>query len=427
MEPIRFAEAEVTLSPSDGLAGWEGISPKKDNHKIVSRAEKTEAHLNLPGEKSPGNNLDDKGSEVLTPPASGGEKEEAFLWEPMESRENEAPLLTFPLPVTTSEPPAASPKPPSPALATFPSLHNSKVEDCITFFQKEAGSFFTRSLGRSTTYADMMKRIFREKNLPEELFYLALIESGFNPKAFSRAKASGIWQFIAKTARRFGLKVDKWVDERRDPEKATYAAAEYLKSLYALFKDWDLATASYNAGEGKILKAIKKANSQDFWKVSQQRFLKKETKEYVPMFLAAITIAQDPQKYGFQNIEYSFPLVYEKVVVPPATSLAIIAKAAESDLPDIQALNPALKKGKSPPHYSFEIKLPPGKKEVFENNFKGLRKVLVQSKKHRVRKGENLAKIAQKYQLTLQDICDMNDLSPKSRIKSGTILLLPPA
>jgi membrane-bound lytic murein transglycosylase D len=172
---------------------------------------------------------------------------------------------------------------------------------------------------------------------------------------------------------------------------------------------------------------MKKDNSQDFWKISQQRFLKRETKEYVPMFLAAVTIAQDPQKYGFQNIEYSPPLVYEKVTVPPATSLVSIAKAAESDLSAIQGLNPALKKGKTPPHSCFEIKLSPGKKEVFANNFPALSKMPVKSKKHRVRKGENLAKIAQKYELTLQDLCGMNDLSPKTRIRTGTILLLPPA
>jgi membrane-bound lytic murein transglycosylase D len=172
---------------------------------------------------------------------------------------------------------------------------------------------------------------------------------------------------------------------------------------------------------------MKKAKSQDFWKISQQRLLKKETKDYVPMFLAAVTIAQNPQKYGFQNIEYSPPLVYEKVSVPPGTNLFIIAKAAESDLSQIQALNPALKKGKTPPHSSFEIKLPLGKKEVFKNNFPILSRLPAKSKKHRVGKGEDLMKIAQKYQLTLQALCDMNDLSPKSRIKPGIILLLPPA
>ena len=170
---------------------------------------------------------------------------------------------------------------------------------------------------------------------------------------------------------------------------------------------------------------MQRANSQDFWKISQQRYLKKETKEYVPMFLAAVTIAQNPQKYGFRNIEYSPPLVYEKVTVPPGTNLLFIAKAAESDLSHIQALNPALKKGKTPPHSPFEVKLPPGKKEAFQNNFPTLGQMKVRSKKHRVGKGESLTKISQKYRVTLQALCDMNDLSPKSRIKPGTMLLLP--
>jgi hypothetical protein len=365
MESTRFAKVEGRLSPSDGSAEEEGMAAEKKPCQVASRTAKSEAHLDPPAEKSPEKNLDGKGSEALLSPANSRETEEDFSWEPLESRGKDSSLLAFPLGETIPKPPAASPSLSSPALVTFPSLLNSKVGDFIGFFQKQADSFFMRSLGRSTTYADMMKKIFREKNLPEELFYLALIESGFNPKAFSRAKASGIWQFIGKTAKRFGLKVDKWVDERRDPEKATHAAAEYLKSLYAMFNNWDLATASYNAGEGKILKAMKKANSQDFWKISQHRFLKKETKEYVPMFLAAVTIAQDPQKYGFQDIEYSPPLVYEKVTVPPATSLVIIAKAAELDLSEVKALNPALKKGKTPPNSCFEIKLPPGKKEAF--------------------------------------------------------------
>ena len=141
----------------------------------------------------------------------------------------------------------------NPAVGLFPSLLNDKVQDFISFFQGRAESFFSRSLARSQAYEEMMKRIFREKNLPEELFYLALIESGYNPTALSRAKASGIWQFIGQTAKRFGLRVDKWVDERRDPEKSTLAAAEYLKTLHGMFNNWDLATASYNAGEAKVL------------------------------------------------------------------------------------------------------------------------------------------------------------------------------
>jgi membrane-bound lytic murein transglycosylase D len=318
-------------------------------------------------------------------------------------------------------------KPSAVISAIFPSLGHQKVEETIGFFQTRGDVFFSRALGRSQAYEDMMKKILREKNLPEELFYLALIESGYNPHAFSRAKASGIWQFVTKTARRYGLKVDKWVDERRDPEKSTYAAAEYLKSLYGMFNNWDLAAAGYNAGEGKVLKAMKRAKSQDFWEISRYRYLRKETKQYVPMFLAAVTIASEPQKYGFSNIDYHPPLLYEKMMVPPGTRLDLIARAAETDLSEIKALNPALKKEKVPPNCSqFEIKVPPGKKEVFEKNFQLLsQKSASKGKKHSVRAGETLSGIAKKYRVPLQDLCQVNGLSPQARIKPGLILSVP--
>ena len=310
-------------------------------------------------------------------------------------------------------------------VAIFPSLVSPQVDRFIDFFQIKADGFFQKSLIRSRTYLDMMKSIFREKGIPEELVYLALIESGFNPKAYSRAKASGIWQFVTKTARRFGLKVDMWVDERRDPEKSTYAAAAYLKSLYEMFNSWDLAIASYNAGEGKILKAMRKAKSQDFWEISKHAYLKKETKEYVPMFLAALTIAQDPQKYGFREVESAGPFNYDKVKVPTSTHLKWIAKAAGMDLSELRALNPSLRREKTPPDSAlFEINLPPGKKEVFEKTF-WTQTAPKNAKKHRVRPGENLSRIAKKYRVNLQNLCALNGLSHNTAIRPGLVLLLP--
>jgi membrane-bound lytic murein transglycosylase D len=275
----------------------------------------------------------------------------------------------------------------------------------------------------------MMKQILREKDLPEELFYLALIESGFNPQAQSRAKASGIWQFMAKTAKRFGLKVDKWVDERRDPEKSTYAAAEYLKNLHEMFNCWYLATASYNAGEGKVLEAMKRAKSQDFWEISKHKYLRRETKEYVPMLLAAMIIAEDPQKYGFSQINYHPPLSYEKAFVPPGTRLDRIARAAETNVAEIRVLNPSLIRDKTPPDGNpYEIKLPPGKRESFERNFPNLKKMdLMKAKKHQVRRGETLGQISKKYRVSLQDLCAFNQISPKNLIQPGIILLVPPS
>jgi len=316
-------------------------------------------------------------------------------------------------------------KPSSNILAGFPTLLNESVKGFIDFFQTKADTFFTNSLARSQAYEGMMKRIFREKNLPEELFYLALIESGFNPYALSRSKASGIWQFMAKTAKRFGLKVDNWVDERRDPEKSTYAAAEYLKNLHEMFNCWYLATASYNAGEGKMLEAMKRANSQDFWEISKHRYLKQETKEYVPMLLAAMIIAQDPQKYGFSQVNYQPPLSYEKVGVPPGTRLDRIARAAETDLAEIRALNPSLRREKTPPNGTpFEIKLPPGKKEVFLKNFFKISKVDY-AQKHQVHRGETLGQIAKKYRANLRELCEFNQISPKTPIRPGSTLLIP--
>jgi len=313
-------------------------------------------------------------------------------------------------------------------LSSIPSILNDKVKSFIDLFQTKADSYFTRSLARSQAYEGMMKKILREKNLPEELFYLALIESGYNPHAQSRAKATGIWQFMNRTGKRYGLKVDKWVDERRDPEKSTYAAAEYLKDLYEMFNCWYLAAAGYNAGEGKVLQAMKRAKSQDFWEISKHRYLKRETKEYVPMFLAAMIIAQDPEKYGFSNIDYHPPLEYEKVAVPPGTRLDRIARAAETNLEEIRALNPALRRDKTPPQAaSFEIKLPPGKKEVFERNFSRVFKLDPRTaRKHQIRRGDTLGQIAKKYRVDVQEICKGNEITPKTILRPGDTLLLPP-
>jgi hypothetical protein len=313
-------------------------------------------------------------------------------------------------------------------LSSFPSILNDKVKSFIDLFQTKADSYFTKSLARSQAYEGMMKKILREKNLPEELFYLPLIESGYNPYAQSRAKATGIWQFMNRTGKRYGLKVDRWVDERRDPEKSTYAAAEYLKDLYEMFNCWYLAAAGYNAGEGKVLQAMKRAKSQDFWEISKYRYLKRETKEYVPMFLAATIIAQDPEKYGFSNIAYYPPLVYEKVAVPPGTRLDRIARAAETSLEEIRALNPALRRDKTPPQAaSFEIHLPPGKKEVFERNFSHVFNLDPRTaRKHQIRRGDTLGQIARKYRMDVQEICKANEITPKTILRPGDTLLLPP-
>ncbi|MDH4318748.1 MAG: lytic transglycosylase domain-containing protein, partial [Desulfobulbaceae bacterium] len=207
----------------------------------------------------------------------------------------------------------------------FPVTTNKQVEFYLELFQNKQHKHFARWLSRSKQYLTMIKPRLREAELPEDLAYLAMIESGFNPTAYSRAHASGLWQFIQSTGKNYGLRVDGWVDERRDPEKATEAAISYLGNLYHEFDDWYLAVASYNAGEGKIRRAIERYNTRDFWQLARNSYLSLETKRYVPKLIAAIIIAKEPEKYGFGDIEFESEMAYEEVEVPPLTTLDAVA------------------------------------------------------------------------------------------------------
>lgn len=309
----------------------------------------------------------------------------------------------------------------------FPILINTKVEQFIHYFQTKARKVFIQWLARSERYVTLMRNILRENGLPEDLVFLALIESGFNPRAYSKSKASGPWQFIDSTGRRYGLISNWWIDERRDPEKSTIAAAKYLKDLYEMFECWYLATAGYNAGEKKIVNAIHRYHTEDFWELTKYRYLKRETKDYVPQMIAAALIAKDPEKYGFSDIDYHAPLQYEKVKVPEVTDLRLVAKACEVTVEEIKELNPELLRWCTPPNFpDYEIKIPFGKKELFLKNFNALSTgEKVHFKNHVVRKGETLSKIASIYKVPLKVILELNRLNKKSRLSIGMNLLIP--
>jgi membrane-bound lytic murein transglycosylase D len=309
----------------------------------------------------------------------------------------------------------------------IPIVMNGKVEQFIHYFQTKIRHKFVTWLGRSEKYISSMKSLLREYGLPEDLVYMALIESGFDPYAYSRAKAVGPWQFISPTGKRYGLRVNWWVDERRDPEKSTIAAAKYLKDLYEMFACWYLAAAGYNAGEYKIIKAIKRYKTEDFWKLTQQRYLKRETKDYVPLMIAAALVAKDPEKYGFTDVEYEDPLRYEKVKVPELTDLSHIAKACEASLGEIKDLNPEIRRGVTPPNEAdYEIKIPFGKKDLFLENFEALQPLeKFQFKTHPVKKGETLKGIAKLYRVDLEPLLEINRLSKTSGLSKGMIVLIP--
>ncbi|MFQ5354483.1 MAG: transglycosylase SLT domain-containing protein, partial [Thermodesulfobacteriota bacterium] len=285
-------------------------------------------------------------------------------------------------------------------LPDVPIIVNNSVESFIKYFQTSGRPYFKKWLARMGGYRNLIEEKLRDEGMPEDLFYVALIESGLNPRARSGRKAVGMWQFIGATARRYGLRVDWWIDERMDPEKATIAASRYLKRLYERFGSWHLAMAGYNAGEGRVARAIRTHKTTDFWKLARyRRPLNRETRQYIPKFMAAALIAKDPESYGFTDLVYDERVVYEKVGISHATDIKVIAEAAEISVKELKRLNPALIRWFTPPDYSdYQIKLPPERVEIFKANFS---KVPPQERlkfyKHRVKRGDTLWAIARKY------------------------------
>ncbi|MFQ5480226.1 MAG: transglycosylase SLT domain-containing protein [Thermodesulfobacteriota bacterium] len=323
---------------------------------------------------------------------------------------------------------AAGEDPAEDALPEIPIIVNNSVESFIKYFQTSGRPYFKKWLARMGGYRTLVEETLHDEGMPEDLFYVALIESGLNPKARSDRKAVGMWQFIRATARRYGLRVDWWIDERMDPEMATIAASKYLKRLYERFGSWQLAMAGYNAGEGRIARAIKTHKTNDFWKLSRyRRPLNKETRQYIPKFMAAALIAKDPESYGFTDLVYDEQVVYEKVAISHATDIKVIAEAADISIKELKDLNPALIRWFTPPDYSdYHIKLPPEKVEIFKENFSKIApKDRLKFYKHRVRRGDTLWAIARKYRTGMSLILYLNDVKNPRYIRPGKLIVIP--
>ncbi|MGH7807415.1 MAG: LysM peptidoglycan-binding domain-containing protein, partial [Thermodesulfobacteriota bacterium] len=260
---------------------------------------------------------------------------------------------------------------------------------------------------------------------------LAMIESGFNVRAKSHMGAVGPWQFISSTAKRYGLRVDSWVDERMDPEKSTIAAANYLRDLYNMFQSWELAAAGYNCGEERVQAAIDRFQVYDFWEISEHT-LPRETKDYVPKLMAALIIAKNPEKYGFRGIEYQEPKPVEKVLVLPQRSLRDIAAVIGADFISLRDFNPSLIREATPPGGSYKINVPLGYGKVVTakyNNISALKMVAVatpgnSTKYHRVRRGDSLGEIARRYGVSMSSIKRANRMRG-SMIRAGQVLAIP--
>ena len=306
----------------------------------------------------------------------------------------------------------------------YPIDLNDKVLTWVSLFSTTKRGFMENALGRASQYLPMVRQVFAEEGVPSDLAYLAVIESGYRNEAKSRAKAVGMWQFIRSTGRIYGMKATAWVEERRDPVKATRAAARYLKRLYEITGDWYLAASSYNAGPLTLERAIQNVGTRNFWDLARSRWLRTETKNYIPELCAAILVGRNPERYGLKVVPIA-PYAYETVPVPSMTSLTVLARCAGTDANTLKALNPELLRGSTPPG-AYLLRVPPGKAldclRQLAHMPNGKR---LDFQGYTVRQGDTLARVAKRFKLTPEDLLAANDITAK-QFKPGKRLLVPP-
>ncbi|MDX1764010.1 MAG: LysM peptidoglycan-binding domain-containing protein [bacterium] len=310
----------------------------------------------------------------------------------------------------------------------IPLILNQYVEREIKSFQGQERRFFVESYRRSGRYRDHISGELDKAGLPSEILWLPLIESGYKDRAFSRARALGLWQFIASTGYKFNLKRDQWIDERMDFEKSTQGAIAYLTALHDLFGDWTTALAAYNCGEGNVLRAIReqRVNYMDnFWDLYP--FLPRETARYVPRLLAVLHIVSNPHEYGFTELTLDPPIEYEEVTMNKQVKLSDISSTVGISLQELEALNPALRQ-KVTPDYPYTLRVPPRTGSIIEAGLKDIpatRMVVKSYTTHRVRRGETLSHIARKYRTSISKIARINNIRRSSTIRVGQRLKVP--
>ena len=304
---------------------------------------------------------------------------------------------------------------------------NSRVAASIRFFQTRGKKTYATWLSRSGRFRNLINRVLEDQNLPGDLLYISMIESGFNPNAYSRARAVGLWQFIKSTGEQEGLRQNHWVDERRDPKKSTLAAANHLKSLHKEFGDWRLAIAAYNSGRGRVRRAIERAGTRDFWKLN----LPEETQNYVPLFMAAVVISKNPQLFGFSDIQFEPELRYEAVKIPkswPYVDLRAAAKSLNIYEQDLRKLNPELRRSITPPNLKkpYQINLPIKIAQTFLKKYPEIASTEKTSVfLYHVQTGDNLSTISKMFGIKPEIITAANTLDNPNRIYPGQKLYIP--
>jgi membrane-bound lytic murein transglycosylase D len=305
----------------------------------------------------------------------------------------------------------------------IPIVMNDRVKSSIIYFQTVARDAFYKYLRRSRKYAPMMRRVLTRYGLPQDLVYLSLVESGYNPHAYSWARAMGLWQFMSSTGRLYGLHRSWWVDERKDPEKSTEAACKFLKDLYNEFGSWELAMAAYNGGPGRVRSTIKKQRTDDFWKMR----LKRQTMDYVPLIMAATIIAKNPEKYGFYDVEYEDEVEYDEVTIDRCLELSVVADDLGCTVQELKDLNPELLRKYTPPNAGkYTLHVPKGTKTKFLAAYDDMPSPKETSwVRHRIRRGETVSTIAARYGVSQYAIIEANNLKRSARIIAGKELIVP--
>lgn len=323
--------------------------------------------------------------------------------------------------------------PMKPYFGGIPVVSNRRVAHWISFFQNKGRRSFLKWMARGAVFKKTIGPILLKEGVPEELFYLAMVESGFNNRAYSKASATGAWQFMGGTARRYGLQIDYWVDERRDLVKSTKAASGLLKDLYARFGDWYLAMAAYNAGPGKISRAIRKTKSRNFWKIADSRYIRSETKNYVPKMLAALTLASNPREYGFAIDEDL--IEHENLglaVIDRPVRLKEVALKLGYSLKKIRKWNPELTRDLTPPKRlwssdkGYSLVLPQKSLALFERVKNDLTHLEIKDiKTYHIKSGDTLSQVARKFKVSVRKILNFNPkLSPR-RLRIGKKIAIP--
>jgi membrane-bound lytic murein transglycosylase D len=320
-------------------------------------------------------------------------------------------------------------------LEIIPTEINENVDKWISYFQNKGRVHMERYLLRSTRYEALMKKVLRDNKLPEDLFYIALIESGFSSDAFSHASAVGYWQFIRGTGKHYRLKINQLVDERRDPVLSTQAAAEYFKDLFQRFNSWYLAMAAYNVGEGRVEKVVKKYKTKDFWTLARtKRALPKETVNYVPKYIAAKLIAKNPDKYGFDGIDYMPPIEFDHINLDQPVNLRLMAEKMNINYEDFKALNPKYKGevASLESDNTLGLRIPPGSYETASLAAKDSVAEKVEFvadqnevQVYKIRRGDTFSNIAHRYRTTVAYLRDINDFTRKKKLKSGMKIFVP--